>query len=149
MTIAIGSDHAGFKFKEAIKKYLLTLNYLVEDFGTNSEERVDYPDYAFKVAENVAKGNFDLGILICGTGIGMSIAANKVKGIRAALCNDLYTAHISKEHNDANVLCMGGRVVGEEVAKEIVKTWLNARFEGGRHVQRVFKIQDYEYNKCK
>ena len=144
MKIAIGSDHAGFKLKEVIKNYLVTLNYSVEDFGTHSEERADYPDFAFPVALNVANGNFEVAILICGTGIGMSIAANKVKGIRASLCNDLYTAHVAKEHNDANVLCMGGRVVGEEVAKEIVKVWLSSKFEGGRHSERLLKIKKYE-----
>lgn len=144
MKIAIGSDHAGFRLKEVIKNYLITLNYSVEDFGTHSEERVDYPDFAFPVALNVVNGNFEVGILICGTGIGMSITANKVKGIRASLCNDLYTAHVAKEHNNANVLCMGGRVVGEEVAKEIVRVWLGSKFEGGRHSERLLKIKEYE-----
>ncbi|MGC8721858.1 MAG: ribose 5-phosphate isomerase B [Caldisericaceae bacterium] len=146
MKMAIGSDHAGFRLKEIIKEYLIKLNYSVEDFGTHSEDRVDYPDYAFPVAEAVARGDFDVGILICGTGIGMSITANKVKGIRASLCNDIYTAHAAKEHNDANILCMGGRVIGDEVAKEIVNTWLNAKFEGGRHSQRLSKISNYERN---
>jgi ribose 5-phosphate isomerase B len=144
MKIAIGSDHAGFRLKEIIKNFLKTKGIEVEDFGTHTEESVDYPDYAFKVAEAVSKGEFDFGILVCGTGIGMSISANKVKGIRAALCNDLYTAHASREHNNANVLCMGGRVVGDEVAKEIVNTFLNAKFEGGRHERRINKIKDYE-----
>ncbi len=144
MKIAIGSDHAGFRLKEIVKNFLKTRNIEVEDFGTYTEESVDYPDYAFKVGEAVARKDFDFGILICGSGIGMSIAANKVKGVRAALCNDLYTAHVSREHNNANILCMGGRVIGEEVAKEIVSVWLNAKFEGGRHERRVNKITDYE-----
>ena len=144
MKIAIGSDHAGFRLKEIVKNFLKTKNIEVEDFGTYTEESVDYPDYAFKVGEAVARKDFDFGILICGSGIGMSIAANKVKGIRAALCNDLYSAHVSREHNNANILCMGGRVIGEEVAKEIVSVWLNAKFEGGRHERRVNKITDYE-----
>jgi len=144
MKIAIGSDHAGFRLKEIVKNFLKTRNIEVEDFGTYTEESVDYPDYAFKVGEAVARKDFDFGILICGSGIGMSIAANKVKGVRAALCNDLYTANVSREHNNANILCMGGRVIGEEVAKEIVSVWLNAKFEGGRHERRVNKITDYE-----
>ncbi len=144
MKIAIGSDHAGFRLKEIVKNFLKTRNIEVEDFGTYTEESVDYPDYAFKVGEAVARKDFDFGILICGSGIGMSIAANKVKGVRAALCNDLYTAHVSREHNNANILCIGGRVIGEEVAKEIVLVWLNAKFEGGRHERRINKITDYE-----
>ncbi len=146
MKIAIGADHAGFKLKESVKGFLKILNVFVTDFGTNSEESVDYPDYAIPVAEAVAKKEFDFGILICGTGIGMSITANKVKGIRAALCNELFTAHCSKEHNNANVLCMGGRIVGEELANEIVKTWLYSEFQGGRHQRRVKKIKEYETN---
>jgi len=141
--IAIGSDHAGFRLKEIVKNFLKTKNIEVEDLGTHTEESVDYPDYAFKVGEAVARKDFDFGILICGSGIGMSIAANKVKGIRAALCNDLYSAHVSREHNNANILCMGGRVIGEEVAKNCL-VWLNAKFEGGRHERRVNKITDYE-----
>ncbi|MFU2158161.1 MULTISPECIES: ribose 5-phosphate isomerase B [Caldisericum] len=144
MKIAIGSDHAGFRLKEIIKNFLKTKGVDVEDFGTYTEESVDYPDYAFKVGEAVSKGDFDFGILICGTGVGMSISANKVKGIRASLCNDLYTAHASREHNNANILCMGGRVVGDEVAKEIVDVWLSSKFEGGRHERRINKIRDYE-----
>jgi ribose 5-phosphate isomerase B len=146
MKIAIGADHAGFKLKESIKEFLKTLNVKVTDFGTNSRESVDYPDYAIPVAEAVAKKEFDFGILICGTGVGMSITANKVKGIRAALCNELFTARCSKEHNNANVLCMGGRIVGEELANEIVKTWLYTEFQGGRHQRRVKKIEEYETN---
>jgi ribose 5-phosphate isomerase B len=147
MKIAIGSDHAGYKLKEVIKKFLEDKGIEVVDFGTHSEERVDYPDYAIPVAESVAKGEEELGILICGTGIGMSIAANKVKGIRASLVSDVYSAHSAKEHNNANILCMGGRVLGEELAKEITNTWLNASFQGGRHERRINKIMDYEESK--
>ncbi len=147
MKIAIGSDHAGFKLKEAIKEFLEEKGIEVVDFGAHSEERVDYPDYAIPVAESVAKGEEDFGILICGTGIGMSIAANKVKGIRASLVSDVYSAHSAREHNNANVLCMGGRVLGIELAKEITNTWLNAKFQAGRHERRIKKIMDYEQKK--
>ncbi len=144
MKIAIGSDHAGFKLKEEIKRFLEEKGIEVVDFGTNSEERVDYPDYAIPLAESVAKGEETFGILICGTGIGMSIAANKVKGIRASLVSDVYSAHSAREHNNANILCMGGRVLGTELAKEITKAWLNAEFLGGRHERRINKIAEYE-----
>ncbi len=144
MKIAIGSDHAGFKLKESIKNYLIELGINVDDFGTHSEESVDYPDYAFPVAKKVVKGEYDFGILICGTGLGMSISANKVKGIRASLCNDLFTARLAKEHNNANVLCMGGGVLGEGIAKEIVKVWIDSSFQGGRHERRIAKITAYE-----
>lgn len=144
MKIAIGSDHAGFKLKEEIKKFLEEKGIEVVDFGTNSEERVDYPDYAIPLAESVAKGEETFGILICGTGIGMSIVANKVKGIRASLVSDVYSAHSAREHNNANILCMGGRVLGTELAKEITNAWLNAEFLGGRHERRINKIAEYE-----
>lgn len=144
MKIAIGSDHAGFKLKEEIKKFLEEKGIEVVDFGTNSEEKVDYPDYAIPLAESVAKGEETFGILICGTGIGMSIAANKVKGIRASLVSDVYSAHSAREHNNANILCMGGRVLGTELAKEITNAWLNAEFLGGRHERRINKIAEYE-----
>ncbi len=144
MKIAIGSDHAGFKLKEEIKKFLKEKGIEVVDFGTHSEDRVDYPDYAIPLAESVARGEEDFGILICGTGIGMSIAANKVKGIRASLVSDVYSAHSAREHNNANILCMGGRVLGVELAKEITNAWLNASFMGGRHERRINKISEYE-----
>lgn len=144
MKIAIGSDHAGFKLKEIIKEFLTGMEIDVTDFGTGSEESVDYPDFAIPVAEAVAIRKFDYGILICGTGIGMSITANKVKGVRAALCNDLFTARCSREHNSANILCMGGRILGDGLAKEIVKVWLESNFQGGRHERRVKKIEKYE-----
>ncbi len=144
MKIAIGSDHAGFTLKEEIKKFLKEKGIEVVDFGTHSEDRVDYPDYAVPLAESVARGEEDFGILICGTGIGMSIAANKVKGIRASLVSDVYSAHSAREHNNANILCMGGRVLGVELAKEITNAWLNASFMGGRHERRINKISEYE-----
>ena len=144
MKIAIGSDHAGFKLKEEIKKFLKEKGIEVVDFGTHSEDRVDYPDYAIPLAESVARGEEDFGILICGTGIGMSIAANKVKGIRASLVSDVYSAHSAREHNNANILCMGGRVLGVELAKDITNAWLNASFMGGRHERRINKISEYE-----
>jgi len=140
LTIAIGSDHAGFELKEAIRNYLEFLEVTVKDFGTFSTDSVDYPDYAFAVASAVAKGEFDRGILICGTGLGMSIVANKVKGIRAAECTTPDLAEMSRRHNNANVLTMGGRVLSAEEAKNIVRVWLETGFEGGRHQRRVDKI---------
>lgn len=143
MKIIIGSDHGGYKLKESIKKYLEKLGYGYIDFGCNSEESVDYPDFGFRVAEKVAKTN-GRGILICGTGIGMSIAANKVKGIRAALCHSEFTAEMSRKHNDSNILCMGGRVLDEKSAKRITKIWLETKFEAGRHEKRLSIIKKYE-----
>jgi len=139
-TIAVGSDHAGFELKEAIRKYLESLEITVKDFGTFSIDSVDYPDYAFAVASAVAKGEFERGILICGTGLGMSIVANKVKGIRAAECTTPYLAEMSRRHNDANILTMGGRILSVEEAQKIVRVWLETPFEGGRHQRRVDKI---------
>lgn len=144
MKIAIGSDHAGFKLKEAIKSFLKENGIDFFDFGTFSLESVDYPDYAIRVAEAVSKSEYDFGILICGTGIGMSITANKVKGIRAALCNDLFTAAKSREHNNANILCLGGRILGEDLAKEIVKIFISTKYSSGRHEERIRKISEYE-----
>ena len=140
MTIAIGSDHAGFPLKQVVKSWLEEHGYEVDDLGTHDTKSVDYPDYAAAVAHAVAEGKADRGILICGTGIGMSISANKVPGIRAALCTDAYTARMSRRHNDANVLCMGARVIGPGVAESIVEAWLSEEFEGGRHARRVGKI---------
>ena len=142
--IAIGADHGGYELKEAVKKYLDEKGIEYKDFGTFSEESVDYPDYALKVAESVASGEFDKGILLCGTGVGISIAANKVPGIRAANVSDAFSARYSKEHNNANVLCMGGRVVGPGLATLLVDEWLNAEFQGGRHQKRLDKIADIE-----
>lgn len=142
--IAIGSDHGGYELKKAIKKHLDEKGIEYKDFGTFSEESVDYPDYALKVAEAVASGEFDKGILLCGTGVGISIAANKVPGIRAAHVSDAFSARYSKEHNNANVLCMGGRVVGPGLAAILVDEWLNAEFQGGRHQKRLDKITEIE-----
>lgn len=142
--IAIGSDHGGYDLKESIKKYFDEKGIEYKDFGTFSNESVDYPDFALKVAEAVAGGECDRGILLCGTGVGISIAANKVPGIRAAHVSDVFSARYSKEHNNANVLCMGGRVVGPGLAIMIVDEWLNAKFQGGRHQKRLDKITDIE-----
>jgi len=140
MKIAIGSDHAGFELKETISQLLKKMGHEVIDMGTASNSSVDYPDFAETVSKAVSEGSVDRGILICGTGIGMSIVANKFKNIRAALCNDLFTAKMSRLHNDANVLTIGGRIVGEDLAKEIVNIWINTPFEGGRHLKRLEKI---------
>lgn len=139
MKIGIGSDHGGFDLKEIIKKAFKGEVEFV-DYGTNSKDSVDYPDFGRAVGEAVVKGEVDKGIVICGTGIGISMAANKVKGIRCALCNDLFLAKMSRNHNNANVLAMGGRVIGDVLAIEIVKVFLEEEFEGGRHARRVEKI---------
>ena len=144
MKIAIGADHGGFELKGAIIDHLRDLGHDVEDFGTNSPELVDYPDYARPVGRRVAAGEFECGILICGTGIGIGIAANKVAGIRAATCTETYSARMSRLHNDANILCLGGRVVGVGLALDIVDVWLATDFEGGRHSRRVGKIHQIE-----
>ncbi len=144
MKIAIGSDHAGFELKEKIKKFLEELGYKYKDFGTNSNESVDYPDYGLKIAESVAKKECDRGILICGSGIGMCMTANKVSGIRAALCHNIETAKLSREHNDANVLTFGSRMINEKTAKDMVKVWLKTEFLGDRHLRRINKMKDIE-----
>jgi len=144
MRAAIGCDHAGIGLKNEILPILEELAIEWKNFGTDSEESVDYPDFGERVAEEVSKGNFDRGILICGTGIGMSIVANKFPGIRAALCNDAYSAKMSRLHNDANVLILPGRVIDNEVAKIIVKIWFSTPFEGGRHQRRLDKIKAIE-----
>jgi len=145
MKIAVGADHAGFNLKEEIKEYLIKNGHEVIDCGTSScSMSVDYPDYGILTAKTVAQHEADRGILFCGTGIGMSIAANKVNGIRAALCHDHFTAAMSRRHNDSNVLVIGSRVTGSGLAKDIVDTWLAEEFEGGRHKQRLDKITDYE-----
>ncbi|HET7874054.1 MAG TPA: ribose 5-phosphate isomerase B [Methylomirabilota bacterium] len=143
-TIALGADHAGFELKESLKSWLIEHGYQVLDLGTHSHDSVDYPDYAAQVAEAVADGKVERGLLICGTGIGMTITANKVPGVRAALCSDLYTARMSREHNDANVLALGGRLMGAEMAEDLLKTWLETDFAGGRHARRVEKIAQLE-----
>ena len=144
MQIGLASDHGGFELKEAVKAYLKSIGAEPIDLGTFSEDSVDYPDFAAQVAEKVSTGRFERGILICGTGIGMSIAANKFRGVRAALVNDLYSSRFSREHTDANILVMGGRVVGKDVAKEIVRIWLETPFAGGRHQRRLEKIEALE-----
>jgi len=140
MKIAIGSDHAGFEVKDIIKSFLVELGHEVKDFGCESSESCDYPDYAYPLAKEVASGNFDYGILICGSGIGMSIVANKVEGIRAANCCSVEMARLARQHNDANVLTFGARLIPIELAKEIVSAFLKESFEGGRHQRRVDKI---------
>ena len=149
MKIALGADHGGFELKEEITKPLEAKGFEIKDFGTYSTNSCDYPDYALPVAEAVAKKEFDFGILICGTGIGIGIAANKVPGIRAALCSDTFSAHATRQHNDANILTMGARVVGPGLALDIVDTFLSAKFEGDRHIKRIAKIAAIEekYNK--
>lgn len=144
MKIGIGSDHGGFELKEYIKEYLEEKGFEYVDYGTHSLDSVDYPDYGQKLSQGVISKEVDKAIAICGTGIGISIACNKVKGIRAGLCGDTYSARMSVEHNNANVLALGGRVVGKDLAIEIVSTWLNAKFQGGRHGRRVDKISNIE-----
>ncbi len=140
MKVAIASDHGGLNIKAEIKTLMDEMNIQYEDVGCNCEESVDYPDYAFPVAEKVVNGEVDRGILICGTGIGMSIAANKIKGIRCALVHDTFSAKATREHNDSNILAMGERVIGPGLAREVAKIWLETEFEGGRHARRVDKI---------
>lgn len=142
--IAIGSDHAAFEFKEALKAYLIEKGYQLQDFGACGTERVDYCDFGFRVGEAVASGACEKGLVFCGTGVGIAISANKVKGIRAVVCSEPYSARLSREHNDTNILALGARVVGIELAKMIVDVWLSARFEGGRHQDRIDKIARYE-----
>jgi ribose 5-phosphate isomerase B len=142
--MVVGSDHAGFRAKENIKKYLQDAGYSVEDMGTHSEESVDYPDFAKAVGDRVAAANGALGVLVCGTGIGVSIAANKVEGIRAALAHDSLTARRAREHNDANVIALGGKVVGDDEAIAIVQEFLSAEFAGGRHQRRIDKIAEMD-----
>ncbi|HET9855392.1 MAG TPA: ribose 5-phosphate isomerase B [Methylomirabilota bacterium] len=143
-TIALGADHAGYELKEALKGWLINHGLQVLDLGTHSTQSVDYPDYAALVGESVADHKVECGLLVCGTGIGMAMAANKVPGVRAALCGDLYTARLSREHNDANVLVLGGRLLGADMAADILQAWLETDFAGGRHARRVEKIADIE-----
>jgi ribose 5-phosphate isomerase B len=140
MTIAIGCDHAGVELKKEIISLLHDLHIECIDYGTNGTESVDYPDFGEKVSEAVSSGKIEKGLLICGTGIGMSIVANKFHGVRASLCNGIFTARMSRLHNDANVLVLGGRVIGKDLAKEIVRTWVSTPFEGERHAKRLRKI---------
>lgn len=146
MAIAIGSDHGGVHLKDEIKRYFVENGIKFFDFGAQVGESVDYPDVAKKLAVAVADGTYERGILVCGTGIGVSISANKVQGIRAALCTDVYSAQMSREHNDANILTLGERVTGPGLALMIVETWLNTAFAGGRHARRVNKIMEIEQN---
>ena len=140
MKIAVGSDHGGIHLKNHIREYLTAKGIEVLDCGTYTEESTDYPDYAAKVCQAINTGEAERGILVCGTGIGISIAANKIHGIRAALCGDVFSAQMSREHNNANVLCMGERVIGVGLAEMITDTWLQGEFAGGRHERRVDKI---------
>lgn len=142
MKIAIGADHGGYEMKEQLKALLVELGHEAVDVGCHSTASVDYPDFAAALSEQVVSGRCPLGILICGTGIGMSIAVNRNPQIRAALCHDEFTARLSREHNNANVLCLGARVTGPGLADAIVRTWLNAAFEGGRHQLRVSKYSN-------
>ena len=146
MKVAIASDHGGLNIREEIKRLMDEMEIEYIDFGCECDTSVDYPDYAVPVAEKVANGEVDRGILICGTGIGMSIAANKVKGIRCALVHDTFSAKATREHNDSNVLAMGERVIGPGLARDIAQIWLTTEFEGGRHEKRVNKMMTYEKN---
>ena len=147
--IVIGSDHGGLNLKAALKRYLTRRGIEISDVGTDNGDSVDYPDFGLKVAEMVVSGSAVSGILICGTGIGMSIAANKVPGIRAALVTDVFMARMAKEHNNANILVLGGRVLDEQIACDLVGAWMDATFEGGRHQGRLDKISEIEKKYCK
>lgn len=144
MRIGIGNDHVAIELKNTIKEHLEQQGYEVVDFGTNSPERFDYPISGYKVGEAVASGDVDLGVLICGTGVGISLAANKVHGIRACVCSDPYSAKLSREHNNTNIIAFGARVVGPELAKMIVDEWLGATFQGGRHQRRIDMLAEIE-----
>jgi len=137
MTIAFGCDNAALELKQTLITFVESLGHSTKDFGTFTDERVHYPEYAKKAAQSVIDGECDVCILVCGTGVGMSIAANKLRGMRAVVCSEPYSARLSKEHNDTNALCLGARVIGPELAKMIVETWLSAEFQGGRHAERV------------
>lgn len=142
--IALGCDHGGFELKEAVKTYLEEKGIEYKDFGTYSEESVNYAPFAYKVATAVASGEAEKGILCCGTGIGISIAANKVKGIRASVCTNEFCAEMTRRHNDSNILCMGGRVIDKELAVKLADIYLNTEFEGGRHIPRIEEITAIE-----
>lgn len=146
MKIAMACDHGGLHMKNTIKEHIEKKGYEVEDFGTYTQESCDYPDYAYAAAKAVANNECERGILVCGTGIGVSITANKVHGIRCALVHDVFSAKVTRQHNDTNMIAMGQRVIGEGLALEIVDAWLVGEFEGGRHAQRVNKIMDIERN---
>ncbi len=144
MRVSLGADHRGFELKEKIKKYLTGLGHDATDFGTDSTESVDYPDFGFKAAESVARGESDFGVTFCWTGNGMNIAANKVRGIRSALCLNDEMAMLARAHNDANVLALAAKFIPEELARKILDAWLATDFEGGRHARRLEKIKDYQ-----
>jgi ribose 5-phosphate isomerase B len=146
MRISVGSDHRGLEVKNRLTELLARLGHEVSDEGTNSSVSVDYPDIASAVAEKVARGEVERGILVCGTGIGMSITANKFRGVRAAACNDSVTAEISRRHNDANVLCLAGDLLGQRNIDRLIEVWINTKFEGGRHARRLAKIAQIERN---
>ena len=144
MKIILGADHGGYELKNSIAEWLKTQGHEIKDIGTFSPDSVDYPDYAKIVGEEVVKGNFDKGILVCGSGVGIAIAANKVKGVRAVLCHDVVMARLSREHNDTNIITMGGRFIAKDLAYEILNVWLNTGFSGGRHARRIEKISSLE-----
>ena len=149
MQIGLACDHGGFELKEELKAFLKSIGVEPIDMGTFNDDSVDYPDFGVLVAEKISKGELEKGILICGTGIGMSIVANKFRGVRAALANDLYSSRFSREHTDANILVMGGRIVGKDLAKEILRVWLETPFAGGRHKRRLEKIETIEKERFK
>ncbi len=144
MKIGLGSDHGGFELKEFIKAYLIEQSYEIVDFGTDTTDSVDYPEFGEKVGLAVVDGSIDLGIIMCGTGLGISIAANKVSGVRAAVVSEEFSARMARAHNNANILALGGRVVGKDLAKSIVDTFINTEFEGGRHQRRIDKMMNIE-----
>ena len=144
--IAIASDHGGFDLKESVIAHLLNDGWEIDDLGPSNEDSVDYPDYGVKLAEAIANKKVERGIVICGTGVGMSIVVNRFPGIRGTLCSDVFTAKMCREHNDSNILIMGGRVIGKGLASEIVTTWLSTAFEGGRHQRRLDKINEIDAN---
>ncbi len=147
-TIIIGSDHAAYQMKETVKSYLESEGFLVDDAGALGPESVDYPDFGIKVASSISSGKYKRGILMCGTGLGMSMVANRFPGVRAALCNDIFPAVMSRQHNDANILVLGGRVIGDVLANEIVKAWLKTVFEGGRHQKRLDIFDRMDFTSC-
>jgi ribose 5-phosphate isomerase B len=144
MNMIIGSDHAGFELKGIVKSFLEELGHTIQDVGAHSTDRVNYPDIAFEVGKLVVSKSDQFGILICGSGIGMSMAANKVQGVRAAMCSGPYSAKLSRQHNNSNILCLGARLIGVDMAKEIVNSWCNSQFEGGRHGDRVALMDNFK-----
>ena len=144
--IAIASDHGGFDLKESLVGTLRDKGFEIDDLGPSNADSVDYPDYGIKLAQAIVEQKVERGIVICGTGVGMSIVVNRFPGVRGTLCSDIYTAKMSREHNDSNILIMGGRVIGKELALEIVEIWLNTKFEGGRHQRRIDKINEIDAN---